>query len=143
MLVVLVLIGVSRPFLARMGVASQDLTALSLSPMTHVFSSHHFFSKIHFFFEYDDRQDEVMWKELFNFSDGGVNIYTGKMRYNLFFMESALGDEQALALARYFFCSKNGKPSLFSDRQPPRSVRVLYESHFDGKVLKDVRYSCP
>ena len=141
-LVGLVLIGISRPVFSRINVTADWITLLSVSPLTHVFSSHHFFTKIRVFLQYDGHQDEVPWHELFDLSNEGVNIYSGKMRYNLFFMESTLGERQARAVARFFFCDPDERASLLKGRRAPLSIRILYENRADGKALKDVHYTC-
>lgn len=139
---ILVLIGVLRPLIGYVHMRSEEFESLSVSPMIYVFSTYHFFTRIRFAIGYHDGVADLGMDDLFHKTEEAANIYSGKQRYSLIFMNQVLGERMNRALAKYYFCDDRIESQALHALVPIRGVEIRYESRITGKVLRRATYSC-
>ncbi|MFZ3229637.1 MAG: hypothetical protein WA160_05500 [Pseudobdellovibrio sp.] len=141
LLSILVIVGVSRSFLSFAHIKSEWLTASSFSPLLNVFTNKSFFSKISLYYLYDKNKIEIPIEQIIN--SNSSDIYSGKIKYNVFFMTNILTPGLAEVTARLYFCNKKIKIDILQSQTPPDSIEIELTNRLNGEVIKNVRYSCP
>ena len=142
LLILFVVIGVSRPVAVYFGARSELMMALSLSPMIHVFSTHHFFSRIRFSLLHGEGRTELEMGDLFEKGDEETNIYGGKLRYSFVFMDQVLGERLSRALAKFYVCENRIGSSRIQLIEPLKEFEIRFEDRVTGAILKRVVYEC-
>lgn len=139
-LTLLVLIGITKPLLRLLNIETpEELIALNISPGSIVFSNYRFFSEIKILFEYKERIEQVPISVII---DTGSDLYSGKMKYSLLYMDHIFSKWMASQVAEFYLCSGriNGLRELFPEK--PISIRIEYVNRQSGTVKMVRKYLC-
>ena len=139
LLSLLVMAGLSKPLLKLYKIDSEILTALNFSPGTLVFSNFRFFSEIRMVFYFPQGTVNVPVSSVI---ETGSNLYSGKMKYSLIYMDHVFTEEQAKKVARFYLCENKINSPLLKNRGEPLSIRIEYVDRKNGRTIMARTYYC-
>lgn len=140
LLVLLVMLGLTRTVLTYFNSKSELITSSSASPQVNVFTNKNFFLKIRLFFIYDVQKIEIDLRSIIN--SAGSDIYSGKMKYNIFYMTNEFTKELVGSSIQLYLCDKKSSIDSLLQYRNPDSVEIQYENRSEGKSVKNVKFAC-
>ena len=141
LLTLIVILGITKPLLKLYGFNIASLNVLNLSPGSLVFSDIRFFTEIRVYFVINNQKVAVPTSAIID--TPGTDLYKGKMKYSLLYMDHIFPQKiLAARVARFYLCDDRLPTIKELNLGKPQAVRIEYVDRENGNIKMVRYYSC-